>query len=50
LYQAYGKNQIQYVNFAKNSGRENVTGLHSRGELNDMAQAMIKSLMLKRGR
>jgi hypothetical protein len=50
LYQAYGKNQIQYVNFAKNSGRENVTGLHSRGELNDMAHAMIKAIMIKKGR
>lgn len=50
LYQAYGKNQIQYANFAKNGGRENVTGLQSRGELNDIAQAMIKGMMLKKGK
>ena len=49
LYGAYGKHQVQYANYSKGSGVENVTYLHTKSELSDILYAMRKAIFLKRG-
>jgi hypothetical protein len=50
LYGAYGKHQVQYANFTKGSGVENVTMLHTKSELSDILYAMRKGIMLKKSK
>jgi hypothetical protein len=49
LYGAYGKHQVQYLNYSKGSGGDNVTRLHTKTELSDIMYAMMKAIFVKRG-
>ena len=48
LYFAYGRVQLTYANYAKNTGEYDISGLLTRPNLADVIDAMIKGYNIKK--